>query len=250
MRRSRSQMVRQARETPKPRVTASAPRSMSLRSRFHRTGQRLTGGWRAKARGDGKEQSTGAANVPGVLRVTIQFSAQRVTRTIPPSYLGSEMERWGAIEAGQMPEDEDGAPKVPTDAEMEQAEADAIEEIQDWGRQREAQIRAEAEAEAEAISEEADSLGPRASASRSRAQRDIERVWRKAEQDIEEVGDSVREERDKARRDILKDAEAKQEEYDAHIQALKQGLTKEVETFVLTKYLNNADAEVEDYELD
>lgn len=221
--RTRSERIRTAKETPKPRLKPSTPNSQKrpyLRTRFHRTGHRVVTGWRAKS---GKSTTGQGYSVPSSFQAIIDFSGMTVKRSVPASEVGYEkMERWAAIAAGELPPDDD-TPRPPTDEQIEQAEADAIEEIEAWGRQQEAQIRAKAESDADSIYGD-ETTG---SARHNRA-RTASSIWRRAEQDIEEVGDQVREERAKARRAILDDAERKQEECKETIKQLRTGLEKEV----------------------
>lgn len=250
MRMSRSRARARLSSTAKPRVTPSVSPKANLRTRFHRTGT-VTKGWRAKATQSAGGQQSGGGGASSLV-VTIQISNETVVRSVGPSYAKSKPERWAAIEAGQLPEDEyesGDLQRVPTDAEIEQAEQEALDEIVEWGRSREAQIRAEAEAEAEDLQAEADALGPRAHRLSASIQRDIDRVWQRAESDMEDVGEQVREEREKARKQIVQDAENKQEAVDERIKELKSGLDSEIETFVSTDYLNGTEAELIDYDL-
>lgn len=252
MRMSRSRARARLGATQKPRVAPSVSPKANLRTRFHRTGT-VTKGWRAKA-----AESTGAAQKSGRggggaagLTLTLKISNEKVVRNVGPSFAKDKPDRWAAIEAGELPEEEydDDLKKVPTDAEIEQAEADALDEIVEWGRSREAKIKAEAEAEAEALQDDADTLSPRAQRATASIQRDIARIWQKAEADMDDVGDQVREEREKARKQIMQDAEDKQEAVDKRIEELKKGLDDEVEKFAIDDYLEGTEATLVKYEL-
>lgn len=245
MRMSRSRARANLSQTTQTRVAPSVSPKANLRTRFHRTGT-LTKGWRAKARKSA--QPTSSQSTATSLTVTITVSSDTVVRRIPSSYTGDRPQRWEDIAAGRLPEDED-VPRPLTDSDIEAAESEALDEIHAWGRQREAQIRAEAEAEAESLREDADSLGPRAARYRASIERDVAQIWSKAEKDMEDVGDQVREERDKARKEIMKDAEARQEAADERLTELKSGLDREIETFVSTRYMNGVEVGLEDYEL-
>lgn len=248
---SRSRARARLSSTAKPRVTPSVSPKANLRTRFHRTGT-VTKGWRAKAAKASTQPSGGSGGGGAAgLTLTLEISNETVVRNVGPSFAKDKPDRWAAIEAGELPEEEydNDLKRVPTDAEIEQAEAEALDEIVEWGRSREAQIRAEAEAEAEALQDDADALSPRAQRATASIQRDIDRIWQRAEADMDDVGDQVREEREKARKQIMQDAEDKQEAVDARIKELKKGLDAEVEKFAVDDYLNGTEATLVEYEL-
>lgn len=246
---SRSRARARLGTTQKPRVAPSVSPKANLRTRFHRTGT-VTKGWRAKAAKASTQPSGGGGGAAG-LTLTLEISNETVVRNVGPSFAKDKPDRWAAIEAGELPEEEydNDLKRVPTDAEIEQAEAEALDEIVEWGRSREAQIRAEAEAEAEALQDDADALGPRAQRATASIQRDIDRIWQRAESDMDDVGDQVREEREKARKQIVQDAEDRQEAVDERIKELKKGLDAEVEKFAVDDYLNGTEATLVEYEL-
>lgn len=249
MRMSRSRARARLGATQKPRVAPSVSPKANLRTRFHRTGT-VTKGWRAKAAKASTQPSGGGGGAAG-LTLTLEISNETVVRNVGPSFAKDKPDRWAAIEAGELPEEEydNDLKRVPTDAEIEQAEAEALDEIVEWGRSREAQIKAEAEAEAETLQDDADALGPRAQRATASIQRDIDRIWQRAESDMDDVGDQVREEREKARKQIVQDAEDKQEAVDERIKELKKGLDAEVEKFAVNDYLNGTEATLVEYEL-
>lgn len=250
MRMSRSRARARLGTTQKPRVAPSVSPKANLRTRFHRTGT-VTKGWRAKAAKASTQPSGGSGGGAAGLTLTLEISNETVVRNVGPSFAKDKPDRWAAIEAGELPEEEydNDLKRVPTDAEIEQAEAEALDEIVEWGRSREAQIRAEAEAEAEALQDDADTLGPRAQRATASIQRDIDRIWQRAESNMDDVGDQVREEREKARKQIVQDAEDRQEAVDERIKELKKGLDAEVEKFAVDDYLNGTEATLVEYEL-
>lgn len=235
---------------PKPRQRAKPP---SLRSRFRATRSTLPRGIKAPPRG-------GAPTYTSV-RITARFSRTSVDRTVSTSYLRADkLDRWAAINAGQIPADDD-TPTPPTPDQMDEAEREAMDQIQRWGRQEEAAIRDAAEEEREALTNRANQLDDSAAendpdeARQLRQQADDLRdqavdVMRDAQRAMDQVAEQVREQRSEARAYLRGEYERAVEQHQERLDELRALVPAEVEQEIMDRYFNQTKPdEIEEIEL-
>lgn len=236
--------------TPKERVTPP-----SLRSRFRATRSTLS------RRVSAQPNPTGPHGHSGI-RIGFRFSTKVKYKNLSVADIGSDhFDRWAAIEAGQIPEDDDT--KVPpTRDQMDEIEAETTNAIQQWGRQEEAQIRESAEEQRENLNSQANRLedqaaeiarnDPEQAQTLYRRAQDLHErayeVYREAQRRMDHVAEQVREQRSEARSRLLREYEEIREAFDARVAQLKAGLEAEMKSVALNAYFHEEQPEIDSVE--
>lgn len=210
------------------------------------------------------KRPTGTAHGFTAVKVSFKFSKRTKEKNLSAEQIGGShlIDRWAAIEAETLPEDDDT--KVPpTQDEMDELEREAMDEIQQWGRTEEASISEPAQEERDRLHRQANELDDQAggiartnpeqaTVLQRQAEQLRERAFeiaQQAQQAMNHIADQVRDRRAEARAELRREYEARKEEYDQRIEDLKDGLDKEKETAVLKNYFEEEKPEIESVEL-
>lgn len=243
--RKASAVQRRQQAEPKTRVAPTKPRQR-MKDRIRHVHPRVST-WIPTPR------TKGPGATPGRLELWIVFSDRPERRTIHLGHHGFTpelAERWAAIQAGKMPED-DEFPMPSTPEELDEEEAERLAPIEARGKREQEEIKNEAEfrwRSTQAYADELEEAGDDRRARQARNRADDE--WEAAQREIARVRQRVNDERLEVRDELRHRAQAEVDAYEEHIAELRRGLDKEVETYAKTSYLNtNDDVEVVDWRL-
>lgn len=250
--RPRPSLARRVRQetSSTPRLTPTSPPSLSLRSRFNRV-RPLVNKWRG-----GGAATPAPAGASGI-RISGTISKDLVSRTIVAGrYVKAEqINRWAAIQAGQLPADDD-TPRPPTSDQVEEREREELDEAHRWGEARNDAIREETHHEVSALNSQADDAEATYGPGRPAALRHARRLRSQAQDVAEEgrtrmaaVADQVREARAESRQHIRREADQAEERAQQRIEELRSGLKAEVQTVVNAQYFHTDEFELDGFDL-
>lgn len=233
-----------------PRLTPTSPPNLSLRSRFNRV-RPLVNKWRG-----GGASTPGPASASGI-RIWGTISKDMVSRTVVAGrYIKAEqIDRWAAIQAGQLPADDD-TPRPPSPEQVEEREREELAEIHRWGEARNDAIREDTHQQVSTLNSQADAAEATYGPGRPAALRHARRLRAQAQDVAEEgrsrmasVADQVREARTDSRQSIRREADQAEERVRQRIEELRSGLRAEVQSVVNTQYFHTDEFSLDGFDL-